>query len=162
LFKAWQEVEPGSKAELWIVGGGRIPETVRRMLPSNIILQGRKSHRQLPHIFRQCHALVFPSYFEGLAQVQIEAAACGLPVIGTENSGCSEIVRNGETGYVLPAGDLERLGSTLRELITNPEIISTMRERLLAERHAWSWGKYGERWERILTEVGGQRSEIGK
>jgi starch synthase len=153
LFKAWQEIEPGSKAELWIVGDGRIPETVRRTLPGNVILQGRVSHRQLPHIFRQCHALVFPSYFEGLAQVQIEAAACGLPVIGTENSGCSEIVRHGETGYVLPAGDLDSLRYTLSEVIANPEIIVVMRERLIQERNAWSWDKYGERWARILTEV---------
>ena len=156
LFKAWQEVDVANKAELWIVGDGRIPETVRRVLPRNVMLQGRKSHRQLPHIFRQCHALVFPSYFEGLAQVQVEAAACGLPVIGTENSGCSEIVRHGETGYVLPAGDLDLLRSTLSELIADPEIIVTMRERLIEERDAWSWDKYGDRWAKILQSVTGR------
>jgi glycosyltransferase involved in cell wall biosynthesis len=156
LFKAWNEVASSKAAELLIVGSGRIPTTVRGMLPGNVQVQGRVPQRQLPGVLRSCHALVFPSYFEGLAQVQIEAAACGLPVIGTENSGCAEIVRHGETGYVLPAGELEPLIVTLKELIANPEIIATMRERLLQERDNWSWDKYGERWEKLLAEVAGK------
>src|SRR5262249_34568223 len=123
LFKAWQEIAGTGAAELLIVGSGRIPASVRSSLPGAIRFQERVPHYRLPYILRSCHALVFPSYFEGLAQVQIEAAACGLPVIGTENSGCSEIVRHNETGYVLPAGDLEGLVATLKTLIANPEII---------------------------------------
>jgi glycosyltransferase involved in cell wall biosynthesis len=153
LFKAWEQVAPNKEAELWVVGGGRLPESAKRRMPDNVRLHGRVTHRELPAILRKCHAFIFPSYFEGLAQIKIEAASCGLPVIGTENTGCAEIVRNNETGYVLPVGDLEALCETLGRLITNPEIILAMRERLLLERHAWSWDAYGDRWADLISEV---------
>ena len=42
------------------------------------------------------------------------------------------------------------------ELIANPEIILAMRERLLEERDAWSWDRYGARWAKILQDVAGK------
>ena len=98
---------------------------------------------------------VFPSYFEGLAQVQIDAAACGLPVIGTESSGCEEIVRHGETGFILPAGDADALRAALLGFISEPERALAMRGRLLEERSRWSWDAYGDRWMTILREAAG-------
>lgn len=153
LFKAWEQIAPGGHAELWIVGSGRMPASAKSETPDNVRFVGRVANSELPAVLRRCHAFVFPSYFEGLAQVQIEAAACGLPVIGTENSGCEEIVRHEETGYVLPAGDLEALSVTLQELIAHPEKIPAMRERLLLDRRAWSWESYGDRWADIISRV---------
>ena len=152
LLHAWSQLPDNHGAELWIIGDGEIPLQVRRQLPNTICLLGRLSHAELPRVLPKCHVFVFPSYFEGLAQVQIEAAACGLPVIGTDSSGCDEIVRHEETGFILPTGDVDALRVALFRFISGPELVVTMRERLLAERDRWSWHAYGDRWAALLRE----------
>ncbi len=152
LLKAWSQVPDSRGTELWIAGEGEIPASVRREIPQNIRFLGRLAQADLSRAFRQCHVFVFPSYFEGLAQVQIEAAACGLPVIGTESSGCEEIVHHNETGFVLPAGDVDALRSALVRFILEPELVFSMRERLLTQRNHWSWAAYGDRWAALLRE----------
>ena len=152
LLAAWKALPDNHGAELWVAGGGEIPASVRGGVSDSVRFLGRLPQAELSQVFQKCHLLVFPSYFEGLAQVQIEAAACGLPVIGTVSSGCEEIVRNGETGFVLPAGDLDGLRAALLKFISTPELALAMRGRLLAERARWSWDAYGDRWMRIFEE----------
>jgi glycosyltransferase involved in cell wall biosynthesis len=142
-----------SNLELWIAGGGPIPQEERATLPQNVRWLGRLPQSELVRAFQQCHVFVFPSLFEGLAQVQIEAASCGLPVIGTTQSGSESFVENGETGFTLPAGNLEVLVETLSNLAARPEQIQQMRTRLLERRHRWSWERYGDRWAEIIAEL---------
>jgi alpha-maltose-1-phosphate synthase len=153
LLNAWMKLPINHGAELWIAGRGEIPTSVRRNVPSSVRFLGGLPQVELAQFFRQCHVFVFPSFFEGLAQVQIEAAVCGLPVIGTESSGCEEIVRHGETGYILPTGNGDALLASLRKFISTPELVLCMRGRLLAERSQWSWDCYGDRWMKLLGDI---------
>ena len=153
LLEAWRRIGGLRAIELWIAGGGTIPEAERENLPPNIRWLGRLNQAQLVSAFQQCHVFIFPSLFEGLAQVQIEAAASGLPVIGTTNSGADAVIENGKTGYILPAGDLSALVQTLENIATNPSQISQMRQQILEHRYLLSWDLYGERWSRIIREV---------
>ena len=153
LLKTWNRLPNNNGSELWIVGGGDMPGRVRRELSTNVRVLGRIPNAVLAQIFRQCHVFVLPSYFEGLAQVQIEAAACGLPVIGTDSSGCEEIIRHGETGFILPTGDMDALQVALTTFISTPELALSMRKRLLVHRSQWSWNEYGDRWWHLLIET---------
>lgn len=56
---------------------------------------------------------VFPSELEGSAKATYEAAACGLPQITTREAG--DVVKNGETGWIIPPNDLDALCAALRE-----------------------------------------------
>ncbi len=152
LLSAWSRLPRGCAAELWMVGGGEIPAGVRSSLPEAFAILGRVPQAELAALFRQCHVFVFPSYFEGLAQVPVEAAASGLPVIGSESSGCEEVVRHGESGLVLATGDEDGLHEALLSLIRTPETVLAMRERVLADREKLSWETYGQRWMQILGE----------
>lgn len=153
LLDTWSRLPIHGAAELWVIGGGHIPQPVRQGLTSSVRLLGRLTQEATAAALRQCHVFVFPSYFEGLAQVQVEAAACGLPIVGTSSSGCEEIVRHGETGFVLSPGDAEALRETLLLFLKRPELALTMRSRLVAEREAWSWDRYGDRWATLLCEA---------
>lgn len=85
------------------------------------------------------HALALPSFAEGLPVVAMEAMAAGRPVIGTFIAGIPELVRPGETGWLVPAGDPAALASAIAALGATPpdrleEMGEAARERVL-DRH---------------------------
>jgi starch synthase len=152
LLEAWQELKP-EKAELWIAGPGSVPKDVRQSSPQSIKWIGAVSREKVAELYRQADVLVVPSYFEGLAQVQIEAAACALPVIGTRNSGATEIIEDGETGYVIETGNLEQLADRLKRFLDRPELAEKMHAKARAKRNVLSWSHYGDRWQTILESL---------
>ena len=85
------------------------------------------------------HALVMPSFAEGLPMVVMESMASARPVIATYIAGIPELVRPAQTGWLVPAGDVSALADAMRELAaTSPEVLAQMgaagRIRVL-ERH---------------------------
>lgn len=63
-----------------------------------------------------------PSYREGLPKSLLEAAACGLPLVTTDTSGCKEVVRDGENGLLVPVGDPDALAAAIKRLLNDPEL----------------------------------------
>jgi len=79
------------------------------------------SKDEMPAIFQQFDALVFPSiYEEPLARVTQEAMAAGLVVVGTTTGGTGEILRDGETGLTFAPEDAEGLAEQVNRLIVDP------------------------------------------
>ena len=73
----------------------------------------------MPDVLRAAHLVVLPTYYgEGLPKVLLEAAACGRPIVTTRMRGCSDIVRDGENGFLIPPKDPEALALAMRTLIT--------------------------------------------
>lgn len=71
--------------------------------------------------------LLFPSRItEGLGQVIVEAAACGLPTLGTGLGGSGEVIREGVTGFRFPPGDAESLAGLLGRLAGDPALIERL------------------------------------
>ena len=83
-----------------------------------------------------CHH-VLPSCKEGMPNPALEGMAAGLPLIASRVGGVPEVVTDGFTGILLPAGDEEALARTLVELAADPERGRRMgaagRERAIAE-----------------------------
>jgi glycosyltransferase involved in cell wall biosynthesis len=61
------------------------------------------------------------SLTEGLPKAALEAMASGIPIVATDVGGMSQLVRHGETGLLVPAGDLDQLTEAIRSLIRNPD-----------------------------------------
>lgn len=85
------------------------------------------------------HALVLPSFAEGLPMVAMEAMAAARPVLATAIAGVPELVRPGDTGWLVPAGDAGGLAAAMVALAaTPPDRLAAMgaagRSRVL-ERH---------------------------
>jgi glycosyltransferase involved in cell wall biosynthesis len=88
---------------------------------------------------RKARALVLPSFAEGLPVVIMEAMALGRPVLSTTIAGIPELVMPGETGWLVPAGDVAALAQAVREVLAvAPDTLGAMgkqaRSRAL-ERH---------------------------
>jgi len=151
LLESWRNAGLNN-AELWIVGGGTIPPSALP-LPAGVVLHGKLGREKLAELMRQADVFVFPSFYEGLAQVQIEALASGLPVLGTFESGASQIVVDSVEGRVLPSGDSDAWTSALRELGMNLDAIAAMRAAVLCKRPSLSWSEYGDRYAAILQDT---------
>lgn len=72
------------------------------------------------------NVLCLPSYREGFGTVVIEAAAMGVPTIGTSIYGLSDAIEDGETGLLVKPRSVEDLTDAMRRMIENPELRNTM------------------------------------
>jgi starch synthase (maltosyl-transferring) len=74
---------------------------------------GRRS--DIPGLLKSADLLVLPSLWEGMPNVVLEAMAAGLPVVATKVEGTEDLVRPGQTGWLVPPGDSEALTVALLE-----------------------------------------------
>ncbi len=79
-------------------------------------------HRSdMPVVMAMAAIVVLPSFHEGLPKVLLEAAACARPIVASDVAGCREIVRHGENGLLVPAGDSTLLAEAVLTLIRSPD-----------------------------------------
>ncbi|MGC2759179.1 glycosyltransferase family 4 protein, partial [Candidatus Binatus sp.] len=76
--------------------------------------------------YSQASVLVLPSIEEGLALVQAQAMACGVPVIATENTGAADLFTDGVEGFIVPIRDARAIREKILTLYENP----AMREQM--------------------------------
>lgn len=119
--------ETGVRAPLVIVGGhpgeweGEHPlETVQRIGARDVFLAGWHDHDELPELLRAADTLVLPSVREQFGQVLVEAMACGLAPIAVDRFGPAEIVRDGESGWLVEPDDEAGLAHALGEAMLHP------------------------------------------
>jgi glycosyltransferase involved in cell wall biosynthesis len=113
--------------------------------------------RELRHYYSQSSVFAIASIQEGLAMVQLQAMACGLPVIATTNTGAEDVVREGVDGFILPIRDVDALKSKILFYYRNPEararMGATARERVAS---GFTWDDYGDRivaeYQRVLLQ----------
>lgn len=143
LLEAWKKLALRD-AELVLVGSvhEEIKPALDAFATSTVKVVGFTSSVQ--DELRQCAAFVFPSECEGFAKSTLEAAACGLPVIGTRESG--DAIVDGETGRCIPANDMDALAAATEHASKHRDELAAMgrkaRERV--ERQ-FTWDHYRER-----------------
>jgi len=76
-------------------------------------------------ILQDADALVHPTYQDGFGYAPMEALACGVPVVVTEDTGMKEYVREGETGFVVPTGQVAPIVDRLERLRQQPKAATT-------------------------------------
>jgi rhamnosyl/mannosyltransferase len=108
-------------------------------LDGRVRFEGEVSGPRLRALMQSCAALVLPSVTraEAFGYVQLEAMACGKPVISTDvPSGVSWVNQHDRTGLVVPAGDAHRLSDALSALMSNPDLRARLGDagRLRVER----------------------------
>jgi len=94
---------------------------------------GPVPYAEMPALYRRADAVVLPSFAESCPMVALEAMASGIPLIAASAGGLSEIVRDGETGWLFPPGDADRLAAQIGTVLGDPG-----RARQV-QRNARSW-----------------------
>jgi glycosyltransferase involved in cell wall biosynthesis len=101
-------------AELTLVGGWAT-RGMRRLIEKNMSADPRiriQVSDPLPYL-QKADVCVHPSFHDGFGLAPMEALACGIPVIVTEDTGMQEHVQQGFNGFVVPTGDAEALSDRL-------------------------------------------------
>jgi len=131
-------------ARLLIAGGGDHRPALEALarsldLGERVRFLGFISEREKVELLRSTWALVFASPTEGWGITNLEAAACGTPVIASNSPGLRESVRDGETGYLVPHGDVSALAGAMQRIAVNPALVSELgpRAREFAESFTW-------------------------
>jgi colanic acid/amylovoran biosynthesis glycosyltransferase len=111
--------------EIVIIGGGpfkqAIEERIRKLnLGAYVKLAGWLSGPQVQEQLLNSRGLVLPSFAEGLPVVIMESLAVGRPVISTYVAGIPELVQPGETGWLVPAGDVGQLAAAMAAMLDTP------------------------------------------
>jgi L-malate glycosyltransferase len=83
----------------------------------------------VPDILSASDILILPSDMEALPTVLIEAGAAALPCVSSDVGGASEIVKDGETGILIPPRNPEALATALQRLLDNPTMAQEMGKR---------------------------------
>lgn len=79
------------------------------------------SRNDVPDLLPASDYFVLPSLWEGLPMALVEAMASGLPVIATEVSGTQQVMVPGETGLLVPPGNVRQLQQAIIYLLSEPE-----------------------------------------
>jgi glycosyltransferase involved in cell wall biosynthesis len=135
----------GIEFELVLAGDGKARAVIeglinRHNLQTRVRITGWISGEQVRDEILAARALVLPSFSEGLPIVIMEAMALKRPVIATYVGGIPELIRPGEHGWLVPAGDADALANALRASLEAPaEVLARMGQAAqdrVRERHS--------------------------
>ena len=101
--------------------------------PSLFVYNDMQPNSQpLKDLYHSCDIFALPTFGDCLPMVLSEAGAAGMAVVSTDVAGIPEIVRHGETGLTVPAGDTAALIEALRLLITSPDLRLRLSEQAIS------------------------------
>jgi len=112
-------------------------------LSDRIRILGFVNQSQLPSVYRAADLLVLPSLYEPFGLVVNEAMLCGCPAAVSDRVGAKyDLVKDGETGYVFPSGDVNAMTAILRQCLSDPEKTRRMGDAARARLETWSPAEY--------------------
>jgi glycosyltransferase involved in cell wall biosynthesis len=110
-------------------------------------------HPRVMDVMMESDVLVLPSLGEGFGLVVTEALACGLPVIVTPNVGSSDLVHDGQEGFVVPVGSADLIAERLHTLHGDRELLAAMSRKAQASAAEASWESYRSNFRETVEAV---------
>ena len=111
-----------NRLRLVLIGDG----SLRHKIEELVVLEGIQdrvwlagAREDVPQLLSALDVFVLPSLAEGISNTILEAMACGLPVVATRVGGNGELVREGETGFLVPRADSQALAAALLNYVEN-------------------------------------------
>lgn len=158
----------GVQARLLIVGGdsekpdpsvtpeiGRLLGVAEEEGVSDIVtFTGRRGREVLKYYYSAADVFVSTPWYEPFGITPVEAMACGTPVVGSNVGGVKFTVRDGETGYLVPADDPDAVGERLAHLYKHPKLLAVLRRQAIRRANDLFT------WERVATAVAALYEEV--
>ena len=122
-------------------------------LNNKVKLVGWIPREELPSYLNELKLLVLPSFSEGLPNILLEAMACGTPILATPVGTIPDIIKDGETGFLLETNDPKHIADKIVELLNEPELL----EKVSANAYKWAKQNFNREktlnsWRRIFQD----------
>jgi glycosyltransferase involved in cell wall biosynthesis len=150
LTAAWGDLAHDPKPpRITVLGGGRPASAIladfdpdaRRL----VTVLDRIAEEDVMEHYRRHDLLVMCSTYEGFGLVVVEAMSQGLPVIATPVGAARTLVRNGETGLIVPPRNAAALGSAIRQLLADPALRAKLASAALRAVQGLTWNATARR-----------------
>lgn len=145
-------------AHLWIAGVGPLEEQLKALAVSLGVLDRVRFlgwRRDASALYRTADVCLFPSRYEPLGNVVIQAWAHGLPVVAADSQGPQALIRDGQDGLLIPIDDEDALASRTAALLADP----MQRIRLIQNGHARVEAEFSQaavcgQWNQLFAQFG--------
>ncbi|MBX5467118.1 MAG: glycosyltransferase [Firmicutes bacterium] len=145
LLEVLASLEPGLEWEGRIAGGGSQAQRLRQLaaargLSSRIEWLGPVASDRLPEVLAWADVGLYPSWRESFGVAPLECMALGRAVVGHRVGGLPEVIRDGETGWLVEIGDRAGWAALLRALASDPAVArarGAAGPRWVAEAYDW-------------------------
>ena len=129
-----------------------------------IVFTGRLDQTILPYVYSGADLFVFPSATDTFGKVVLEVQACGLPAVVSDAGGPQEIIREGRTGFIARAGDIEdwceKIEQALHMRSQAPALYRKMREA--ARAHVLETYRWDAALDALLGREGAGQARVDK
>lgn len=145
-------------ATLTIIGMGPMEDALRSQvnalgLSKRVTLTGGLPHDEVLNQMAESDVFVLPSWGEGYGIVYIEAMAAGMIAIGAKGEGIEDTIKDGENGFLVPAGDVNAIEHILRDIFSDETRFSSLRERGRQTARALTWERNAATMEQIYEGI---------
>jgi len=146
--------------ELHIAGDGPEREDLEMIAPKNVVFHGYQTGKHLEELYQNADVFILPSivddagYTEGLGTVLLEATNFSIPLIGTNVGGIPDIIKDGETGILVPQKDSSALSNAIKTLAEDKMLCEKLIEN--AQKHLkdnFSWEVITEKFFNIYSKA---------
>jgi D-inositol-3-phosphate glycosyltransferase len=149
LLKAVPYLDNFTRLKLIVIGGDEYSraevEKLQKLsaelnIQDSVTFQGLIKQDELPYFYSAADVCVVPSYYESFGLVPLESLACGTPVVATDVGDLKNIIRQGETGYVVADNAPINLAKNIASLLSRPprDMESILAIRASVSRFDWS------------------------
>jgi len=142
----------------WLIAGeGPLREELEQQIQDRGLTEAVQllgSRSDIPELMKNADLFVFPSRWEGMPNVILEAMAAGLPIVSTAVEGIEDLLKDGVSGAIVPIGDDAELAARIEQLIEQPET----RERYAIEasravEQCPTWDAVAEQYQELYREL---------
>ncbi len=162
LLRAVAYLQNGRRPRLMIIGGDEHSQDEMERLRwlsgelhigDSVTFPGLIEQKRLPLFYSAADVCAVPSYYETFGLVALESLACGTPVVATNVGGFKDIIRQGETGYVLPDNNPRDLADKIGGLLSRPSVDRQTALSIRASVSEFSWSNIARAVARQCREV---------
>ncbi len=153
LIDAWRESREQTGADLVIAGRNRAD--FAGITPADgLHLLGEVPDEELPRLYSDARAFVYPTHYEGFGLPVLEAMQCGCPVITSRDPAVTEVAG----GAAIHAATVAEIADALRAVSSNPRLRNTLSGAGLERARAFSWERTARETRAIYAELLGLRT----
>jgi glycosyltransferase involved in cell wall biosynthesis len=143
---------------LVVIGAGPQLEPLQNIarelgVAENVTFTGWVEEMRKWELLRAANAYISTSMHEGFGLVFIEGMAMGLPVIAPDHGGQVEFLRDGETGFITPAGDDDAVVDAIRSMVAAPDEVERMSRNAVALAREFRPEQCAERYEAVFERA---------